>query len=366
MKKVINVKKARRLLAVLLTLAMAVTLAACSSNTPANDPPASPGNSGDVTPSGPDTPPAEDGFALPDAPSKPVLIQFAGGASGGTFFLIANAVAQVLNTNYSDYVSCSTQATSGSVEILNLLENSEVDFGWSQSGMAAQAVAGTAPFDAPHNNISSVVYGYPNVCHVIVTKDSGIESVADLACKTFSVGGLGSAAELNMREICSVYGLDYLEGKAFRAENASDNDFPDMISNRQIDGGFSAAAIGAGAVVNCMTTGNCKLVSLSDEAIAELCALNPAYFEYTIEAGTYANQDYDVKTVAVANYIYCRSDLDDTTVQAFLDCIFQNTEELAIAHSAIENITPETAVSGLTVPLHPGAEAYFKANGIIE
>lgn len=366
MKKVINVKKTRQLLAILVTLAMVFALAACSSSKPANDQPSSPDNSTDVTPPVTDVSSTEDGFTLPDAPARPVLIQFAGGASGGTFFLIANAVAQVLNTNYSDYVSCSTQATSGSVEILNLLEAGEVDFGWSQSGMAAQAVAGTAPFDAPHNNISSVVYGYPNVCQIIVTKDSGIESVADLEGKTFSVGGLGSAAELNMREICSVYGLDYLEGGAFRAENASDNDFPDMIANRQIDGGFSAAAIGAGAVVNSMTTGNCKLVSLSDEAIAELCALNPAYFEYTIEAGTYANQDYDVKTVAVANYIYCRSDLDDTTVQAFLDCIFQNTEELAVAHSAIQNITPETAVNGLTVPLHPGAAAYFKANGIIQ
>lgn len=309
---------------------------------------------------------ADDGFVLPEAPKKPALIQFAGGSSGGTFFLIANAIAQVLNTNYSDYVKCSTQATSGSVEILNLMEDGEIDFGWSQSGMAAQAVEGVAPFDTPHTNISSVVYGYPNVCQIVVTKDSGIESVADFAGKTISVGGLGSAAELNIREICSAYDINYIDDGDFKAENASDNDYPDMIANRQIDGGFSAAAIGAAAVVNTMTTGNCKLVSLSDEAIEKLCEMNPAYFEYTIEAGTYANQDYDVKTVAVANYIYCRSDLDDTTVQVLLDCIFNNMDELALSHSAIKNITPETAVSGLTVPLHPAAEAYFKAEGILE
>ncbi len=309
---------------------------------------------------------ADDGFVMPEAPKKPALIQFAGGSSGGTFFLIANAIAQVLNTNYSDYVKCSTQATSGSVEILNLMQDGEIDFGWSQSGMAAQAVEGVAPFDTPHDNISSVVYGYPNVCQIVVTKDSGIESVADFAGKTISVGGLGSAAELNMREICAAYDINYIDDGDFKAENASDNDYPDMIANRQIDGGFSAAAIGAAAVVNTMTTGNCKLVSLSDEAIAKLCEMNPAYFEYTIEAGTYANQDYDVKTVAVANYIYCRSDLDDTTVQALLDCIFNNMDELALSHSAIKNITAETAVSGLTVPLHPAAEAYFKAEGILE
>lgn len=352
-------KRAKRILVLAITLAMVLSLAACglSESAPNND------NSSIDTPAEPS---GQDGYTLPDAPSKPALIQFAGGSSGGTFFLIANAVAQVLNAKYPDYVSCSTQATSGSVEILNLLESGEVDFGWSQSGMAAQAVAGTSPFDTPYTNISSVVYGYPNVCQIIVRTDSGVDTVADLAGHTFSVGGLGSAAELNMREICSVYGLDYLEGGAFRAENASDNDFPDMIANRQIDGGFSASAIGASAVVNSMTTGDCKLISLSDEAITELCALNPAYFEYTIEAGTYANQDYDVKTVAIANYIYCRTDLDDTTVQVFLDCIFNNTEELALSHSAIKNITPETAVNGLTVPLHPAAEAYFKANGILD
>lgn len=351
-------KKVKRILAIALTLAMILSLAACGSDTPdaSDEFPADTPNTEHV---------GEGDTGLPAPPAKPALIQFAGGTSGGTFFLIANAVAQVLNTKYPDYVSCSTQATSGSVEILSLLESGDVDFGWSQSGMAAQAVAGTDPFDAPHGNIASVVYGYPNVCQIIVTKDSGIESVADLKGRVFSVGGLGSAAELNMREICSVYGLDYMDAGDLRAEYASDNDFPDMISNRQIDGGFSASAIGAAAVVNSMTSGNCKLVSLSDEAIADLCAMNPAYFEYVIEAGTYANQDYDVKTVAVANYIYCRADLDDVTVQVFLDCIFENMEELALAHSAIKNITPETAVSGLTIPLHPAAEAYFKVNGMM-
>ena len=354
----------KKTLALLLCVLMLVTVtagcgdpAATETPTPTENVPAPTENPGGEV--------EDTGFTLPEAPSSPVLIQFAGGASGGTFFLIANAMAQVLNNNYSDYVKCSTQATSGSVEILNLLENGEIDFGWSQSGMAAQAVEGVDPFDTPHTNIASVVYGYPNVCQIVVTKDSGIETVDDLVGHTFSVGGLGSAAELNMRDICSVYDINYVDDGDFRPEYASDNDYPDMIANRQIDGGFSAAAIGASAVVNAMTTGNCKLVSLSDEAIDALCEMNPAYFEYVIEAGTYANQDEDIKTVAVANYIYCRADLDDTTVQVFLDAIFSNIDELALAHSAIENITADTAVSGLTVPLHPAAEAYYKAVGII-
>ena len=357
----------KKTLAIVLSALMIIMLFAGCGEEPANDVTES------AAPATESTAPADDeqaasvtGFTLPDPPDSPALIQFAGGASGGTFFLIANAVAQVLNQKYSDYVKCSTQATSGSVEILNLLESGEIDFGWSQSGMAAQAVEGVDPFDTPHTNISSVVYGYPNVCQIVVTADSGIETVDQLAGHTFSVGGLGSAAELNMRDICSVYGLDYVDGDDFRAEFASDNDYPDMISNKQIDGGFSAAAIGASAVVNVMTTGNCKLLSLSDEAIDALIEINPAYFEYTIEAGTYANQDYDVKTVAVANYIYCRSDLDDTTVQVFLDSIFNNIDELALSHSAVRDMTFENAVSGLTVPLHPAAEAYYKEVGVLE
>ena len=352
----------KKTIAVLLSVLMLVMLlAACGTEqTPSTNESAAPASTN------PETVESVTGFELPAAPDSPALIQFAGGASGGTFFLIANAVAQVLNQKYPDYVKCSTQATSGSVEILNLMENGEIDFGWSQSGMAAQAVEGVDPFDTPHENIASVVYGYPNVCQIVVTAESGIETVDQLAGHTFSVGGLGSAAELNMRDICSVYGLDYVDRSDFRAEFASDNDYPDMISNKQIDGGFSAAAIGAAAVVNAMTTGDCKLVSLSDEAIDALIEMNPAYFEYTIEAGTYANQDYDVKTVAVANYIYCRKDLDDTTVQVFLDAIFNNIEELALSHSAVRDMTFENAVSGLTVPLHPAAEAYYKEVGVLE
>ena len=221
------------------------------------------------------------GGAKTDAPKgeakKPAMIQICGATSGGTYFLLANAIAQVLNTKYPNDFKASAQSTAGTPVIVRLLQNKEADFGFGQSGIAKDAIDGKGGFDKKYENIASVTYVYPNVMHIPVRKDAGIKTFADFKGKSFAVGASGSATEMNSRDMAKIYGLDYMGKKDFKPEYSSEAQSVELIKNRQADGANLIAGVGAGSVVDLMSSEKYELLSFPDDKIAELNKMNQAY-----------------------------------------------------------------------------------------
>ena len=178
-------KSFKKVLSLVIVMAMLVIVAGCggaSSAAPAA--PAAPASSA--------APAAPAGPAMPAKPSSPELVQICGATSGGTYFLLANAIAQMLNTSYPDYFKASAQATAGTPANLRLLEAGDSDFAFGQAGVASEALAGKGSFEKALTNFSSVTYVYPNVMQVAVRKGTNIKALADLKGKTFAVGATGS------------------------------------------------------------------------------------------------------------------------------------------------------------------------------
>ncbi|SBV96647.1 TRAP transporter solute receptor, TAXI family [uncultured delta proteobacterium] len=294
------------------------------------------------------------------------MIQICGATSGGTYFLLANAIAQVLNTKMPNDFKANAQSTAGTPINIRLMEKKEAEFAFGQAGIAKNAVDGVAGFEQKFTNIASVTYVYPNVMHVAVAKDANIKTFADFKGKSFAVGASGSATEMNSRDMALIYGLDYLTKKDFTAEYSSESQSVELLKNRQAVGANLIAGVGAASSMDLMSSGKFELLNFSDEKIAELNKINPAYFKFVIPANTYPNQPEAVNTFAVANYIYCRKDLPVDLVYKFTKAIYENQADLVNVHKAAANIKKESAVNGLTVPLHPGAEKYFKEVGAIK
>lgn len=297
---------------------------------------------------------------------KPALVQICGATSGGTYFLLANAIAQLLNTKYPNDFKASAQSTAGTPVVARLLENKEADFGFGQAGIAKDAMDGVGGFSKKHSNLASVTYVYANVMQIPVRTDAGIKTFADFKGKSFAVGASGSATEINSRDMAKVFGLDYLEKKEFRSEFTSEAQSVELMKNRQADGANLIAGIGAASVMDIMSSGKFELLEFSDEKIAELKKINPAYFKFVIPANTYPNQPKPVQTFAVANYIFVRKDLPEDVVYKFVKALYDNKADLVAAHKAAGEISKENAVNGLTVPLHPGAQKYLKEIGAIK
>ncbi len=310
--------------------------------------------------------PAQGADASKTASHKLAMVQICGATSGGTYFLLANAIAQVLNTKMPALFKASAQSTAGTPVNIRLIEKKEVDFAFGQAGIAKTALEGTGGFERKFTNLASVTYVYPNVMQIAVAKDANIKSFADFKGKGFAVGASGSATELNSRDMAKVYGLDYLTKKEFTPEYASEAQSVELLKNRQAVGANLIAGLGAASAMDLMSSGKFELLEFPKDKVAELRKLNGAYFNYSIPANTYPNQPNAVNTFAVANYIFCRKDLPVEVVYNFTKAIYENQSELVAVHKAASYIKKESAVDGLTVPLHPGAEKYFKEIGAIK
>lgn len=292
----------------------------------------------------------------------PKYVTIFGATSGGTFFLLANAMAQLIGNEFPD-IDSNAQSTPGSPVILENIHNGKGELGIAQAGVAMEAYNGTGQFeDKPLENIRQLTYFYPNVMQVVVRADSGIESIEDIKGKTFAVGAAGSATEINSQDLVNAAGLTYDD---LKAEYVSESQSVELLRNRQAHAANMIGSIGGANLLDILSTGEYKLLDISEEVVKKLSEeINVAYYPFTIPADTYPNQPEPIETFAVANWLHVSADLSDEFVYELLTTIYDNKDFLVQTHNVAENINLENALDGQTIPLHDGAVKFYEDQGI--
>lgn len=331
-------------------LAVALLLAGCSSQ-------------GAQTEAGSETKTSANNGKAEENQEMPDFAKIAGATSGGTYFLLANAMAQLFGQEIEG-TNFTAQSTPGSPKILELLNEGGAELGIAQSGVAAAAFNGKAKFEGrAFKNIRQVSFFYPNVMQFVVHKDSGIESVSELKGKSVSVGAVGSATELNSRDLFIAHDIDYPDG--ITPQYKSETQAANLLKNKKAAGANMIAALGSAAMLDLMSTGDYKILPISKDVIKNLHdEVNPAYYEITIPANTYPNQKEPIQTYAVANWLHARADVSEDFVYQTLKILYNNLDYMVDTHKVTENIKLENALNGQTIPLHPGAVKFYKEQGI--
>ncbi|MNL58403.1 hypothetical protein D3C87_1820350 [compost metagenome] len=92
----------------------------------------------------------------------------------------------------------------------------------------------------------------------------------------------------------------------------------------------------------------------------------PYYAYATIPAGLYPNNPNETKTYGVTATFVTSADVPDATVYTVVKAVFDNFDDFKKLHPAFANLKPADMVkNGLSAPLHPGAEKYFKEKGLL-
>lgn len=261
-------------------------------------------------------------------------------------------------------VSVTPQVTGGGIENSRLLEQMEVDFSIQMNNIADYAYNGIEQFEGqPIRNIRGVANLIPEPLQNLVRADLGISSVSELRGKRVSVGPPGSGNVVNSQTLLEGFGITFADIKPFYLSYAeSANHFKD----RLLDCAMFTTGIGTSAIQEIATTQDVRLLSLTEEEVAHLKAEFPFFVRCVIPAGTYRGQNEDVVTVATTAILVCRDDLDEDFVYQATKALFNNLDEMARSHAMGKMISLETALDGLTVPLHPGAEKYYREKGLIK
>lgn len=283
------------------------------------------------------------------------------GGTSGVYYPLGVALSKIYGDKIPD-VRTQVQATKASVENLNLLQQGKGEIGFSLGDSVKLAAEGNADagFKAPLDKLRGIAAIYPNYIQIVATKDSGVTSLADLKGKSLSVGAPKSGTELNARAILTAAGMSYDDlGKT---EYLPFAESVELIKNRQLDATLQSAGLGVASLKDLSTSLAVSLVAVPAEVAT---ALGAPYIAATIPAGTYEGQTEDVPTVAVVNFLVTHSDVSDDLAYEMTKQLFENLPDMQAAHNAAKDIKLEDATKGMPIPLHPGAERYYKEKGML-
>lgn len=247
--------------------------------------------------------------------------------------------------------------------------NKEVQIAIGQNGICYYAFNGKGTYEGkpPYTDMRGMFTLYPNVMHWIARKDSDIKSVADFKGKKFVPGQVASATEVNSREMMEAYGLNYMKDQGdtnVTADYLGYNEAVDLIKNAQTDGAHIAGGVPTAAIIDVLSSGAGELIALEEDKIKEICEKYPWYFPFTIPAGSYPNQEQDIKTVALSNILFTDAGQDEELIYLLTKATYEYHDDLVAAHKATAYTVLENSLNGMTVPLHPGAVKYLKEMGV--
>lgn len=305
------------------------------------------------------------------AEAAPYRVNIATATTGGAYYPIGNAMAQIWSKNLSGKVRASAQATAGTPQNIELMMNNEVQIGIGQNGVCYYAYYATETYEGkpgfPYKKERGMFTLYPNVMQWVVRKGSGIKTVADLKGKRIVPGQVASATEINSREMLSAYGLNYLKDKGevnVQAEYLGYNETGDQIKNAQLDATHIAGGVPTAVIIDMLSSEAAELISMEEDKIKDICERYPWYFPYTIPAGSYPKQTEDIHTIALSNILFTDADQPDELIYMLTKATYEFHDDLVLAHRATEFTVEENAFKGMTIPLHPGSIKYFEEKGI--
>ncbi|AXC49628.1 C4-dicarboxylate ABC transporter [Paracoccus suum] len=301
-------------------------------------------------------------LGAPIGASAAQFINILTGGTSGVYYPMGVALQKI----YTDGISgarVQVQATKASVENLNLLQQGKGEIAFSLGDSVKLAWEGDAEagFKAPLDKLRGVAAIYPNYVQIVASKESGINTLADLKGKSLSVGAAKSGTELNARAILEAAGMSYDD--LSKVEYLPFAESVELMKNRQLDATLQSAGLGVASLKDLATSVPITVVAVPEDVVTKLGA---PYQATTIPAGTYQGQDAEVPGVAVQNFLITHEGVPEEEVYQMTKLMYEHLDGLRAAHSAAQAIDPAKALEGMPLPLHPGAEKYYREAGILK
>lgn len=291
-------------------------------------------------------------------------VSIASGWVVGVYFPLAGAISRIAHEKLPD-IKITVESSGASVANAKLIATGDADMAILQNDIAFYAYNGTKPmFDKPVSNIRGIAALYPEHCQIHARKDAKISSVKDLKGKRVAVGPLGSGTEANAMQILEAYGLKFEDlGKVERLSAAESADY---LKDGRIDAAFYTVGVGASAIVDTALMVDTMIVPIDGPQADSLVKKYPFYAKDKVPAGIYKGVDKDVPTVAVLAILVAKLELEGDIVYRITKAMWENIGRIESAHAKGKEVKLEKALIGMPIPLHPGAEKFYKEKGMIK
>src|SRR5437667_8987968 len=302
-------------------------------------------------------------FCAASALAADQFINVLTGGTSGVYYPLGVALANNIGKALPGSKT-SVQATKASVENLNLLQAGRGEIAVTRGDSLSDAWKGNeeAGFKTPLKKLRGIAAIYPNYIQIVARADAGIKTLADLKGKKISVGAPKSGTELTARTIFTAAGLSYKDFA--KVEYLPFGESVELMKNRQLDVTLQSAGLGVSALRDLATSVDVVVVPIPAGVVKK--THDATYLPSVIPANTYRGQTTDVPAASVQNYLVTHEGVSSDTVYAMTKALWSGLDQLIAAHSAAKSIDPKRALEGMPVPLHPGAERYYKEVGLLK
>jgi uncharacterized protein len=287
------------------------------------------------------------------------------GGVTGVYYAVGGAICRLMNKDRKAHgIRCSVESTGGSAYNVNTIRAGDLDFGLAQSDVQFAAAKGVGGFkdSGAFAELRAVFSVHPEPFTVLARKEVNAATFQDLKGKRVNVGNPGSGTRASMEELLAALGWT-LADFSLASELKADEHGPALCDNK-IDAFFYGVGHPSANIQDPTTTCGAKLVSITGPAVDKLVAERPYYAKAVIKGGLYNNNPQDTQTYGVLATMVTSAKVPEETVYQLVKATFENFNEFKSLHPAFANLDPQKMVKdGLSAPLHPGAERYYKEKG---
>ena len=302
------------------------------------------------------------------------------GSAGGTYFpiggIIANAISNPPGSRPCDKggncgvpgLVAIAQSTNASAHNVNAIQAGEMEAGLTGAATLHFAYHGIEKFEGNAKPDLRVIANlYPEDMHLVLPKGKSLNGLADLKGKRVGIAQAGSGTQIAVELILDDHGVN--RGNIDEAE-LNNAQSAERLADGQLDAYFYAAGTPVAAMIQLDNTKGMDLYSFTDEEVARANKRVPYYIPSVIPAGTYPGVQYDVNTVAVSGILATNANQPEELIYGITKALWSKTARKLLdnGHAKGKVITLETAldgIDGIGVPLHPGAERFYREAGMM-
>ena len=275
-------------------------------------------------------------------------IRIGGGTPGGAFYVCAGAVSRLLE---AAGMSPRVQTTGGGRQNAILLHRSELDIGFVNNIDAVQSANVEGRED-----IRSILPFFNSIHHFVVRADKPIYGLPDLSGQRFGLANRGSTHDAAARQVFDILGVRP------RYQNAGKGDTNNMIKDGLLAGFFATAGVPMPSILELQTTLDLRFLSFTDAEYAEIKRQAPWLLEDIITPELYNGLDAPLKSFSSVSVLMANKDVPDELVYDIAEICYSSVDAIKRTYRAAE--VDSGQLDRLVIPLHPGAEAYYRDNGI--
>ncbi|WP_071799284.1 TAXI family TRAP transporter solute-binding subunit [Natronohydrobacter thiooxidans] len=300
--------------------------------------------------------------------AQETFISIGTGGVTGVYYPAGGAICRLVNRDRAEHgIRCGVESTGGSIFNINAIRSGELEFGVAQSDWQYHAYNGTSQFEetGAFEGLRAVFSLHAEPFTVVARADSGITSFDDLAGKRVNIGNPGSGQRGTMDVVMEAMG--WTVDTFAQATELPPAEQSLALCDNNVDAIVYTVGHPSGAIQEATTACDTVLVNVDNDAIRALVEERPYYRMATIPGGMYRGTAEDVTTFGVGATFVSSDAVSEDVGYEVTKAIFENLDQFRALHPALGTLDAAEMVSdGLSAPLHPGAERYFREAGLMD